>query len=184
MIVCAMIPSNMTGLPFHSCQEFTTPWMSSAVLILVWATWCAQLWVLKFSLCFFSSRSVVSVSEMSCIGTAQWSPWGSMMCPLGCEREITTECWQICYFKNLCAFFKKLNLEKWPCCSFMNSSRSEASNYSNTCCIVEPSFAASKLVCYKFPPRWEGDGFGVASCSANRGQKAFMFQFCGKHDAF
>lgn len=105
MIVCVMIPSNMTGLPFHSCQEFTTPWMSSAVLILVWATWCAQLWVLKFGFCYFSSRSFVSVSEMSLIGTVYWSPQGNMLCPLSCKQGITTECWQICYFKYLCLFF-------------------------------------------------------------------------------
>lgn len=168
MIVCAMIPSNMTGLPFHSCQEFTTPWMSSAVLILVWATWCAQLWVLKFSLCSFSSRSVVSVSEMSySMGTAQWSPRGRMVCPLSCEQEITTQCWQRCYFKNLCTFLKKLNLEKWLCCSLMNSSRLEASKLAVLWSLL--LLAASYFVT-KLPPRWEGDGFGVTSCSANTGQ--------------
>lgn len=56
-IVCGMIPSNTTGLPSHSCQGFTTPWMSSAALTSGWDTWCAQLWVLSLSSCYFSSRS-------------------------------------------------------------------------------------------------------------------------------
>lgn len=49
-IACVMIPLTMIGLPFLNCRDSTTPWMSSAALILVWATWCAQLWVFNRTL--------------------------------------------------------------------------------------------------------------------------------------